>query len=136
MTLEPTTLYFPAIQKTEKRNSDEVNNWLMKKGQKMFAAYSKPARPYPGTEKVVGRLIDGRIRFDAERQLLLESYVHGLQAREVTDTPRFLPFQGMFIKKAIQRFKAWRAKRARRKFEDWVNRAPKPRSIFSSYLNR
>lgn len=135
MVLPTSSCYMPAIRPLERTISDEVYHYAIRKGQRMFSYYSAPQRPWPDTLKAaensrMARYL--RISDKARRHSAVLKITRQFKDSNVKDRPRIPPFKGECIKKVVSWFKVWRAKRAQRQFEDWVNKRGAGDSIFVS----
>lgn len=136
MVLPMSSCYMPAIRPLEKTMSDEVYRYAIRKGQSMFSFYSTPhKRPWPDMTKAVENSRTARYlkaSDKARQRSAILKVMHQFKDKNVKDRPRVPPFKGECIKKMVGWFKVWRAKRAQRQFEDWVNRRGAGDSIFVS----
>ena len=120
MTVPQTTSYMPRLRIPGKINSNEVDNFLMKKGQNMFKYYSSPTKPLNERRKRLEDLIIGRALFERDLKSRRRAYAKRHTNWVITDTPRWFPFRGDFIRKFVDNLVLWHDKRETRKFENWL----------------
>ena len=136
--LPTSSCYMPAIRPLEKAITDEVYCYAMQKGRRMFSFYSAPHnRPWPDISKAVeNSRIERYLKASnkARQHSAIVKITRQFKDSNVKDRPRVSPFRGDCIKKMVDWFKVWQAKRAQRQFEDWVNKEGTGDLIFTHTL--
>ena len=102
------------------RATEDLYESLMKRGQRIYAAWNTPMRPWPAPAQ---RIVDahlGRLHQERDAKRLRRKR---LKLPKLHDKPRIIPFKGHCFKRWLASARAWNAKRQGWREEDYRHRA-------------